>query len=69
VLDGGYVVAQDTLDDRDAYVELSPARAGTLTVEALVQTCAQNPCYFGVGVYESGTPTRLPRRPRPRPRN
>jgi hypothetical protein len=53
VLDGSYVVAQDTGVDPDAHLEISPARSGTLTVEAIVHACAQNPCHFGVGAYES----------------
>ena len=72
VLDGTYVVAEDIRVDPDAYLELSPARSGTLTVEAIVHACAQNPCHFGVGAYESRSssaaarPARPPRRPRPR---
>lgn len=64
VLDGGYVVGQDVTPDENATVQISPGRAGTLTVEAIMGSCAQSPCRYAVAVYETPRPTsRPPRRP------
>lgn len=71
VLDGTYVVAQDVGTARHATLEITPARTGRLTVEAIVYQCSQNPCHFAVAAYESRSatiPPPRPRTPRPTPR-
>lgn len=77
VLDGGYLLAEEVSTDAYATVALAPARNGQLTVEVVMDTCAQSPCHFVVGVYETPRPTAVPPRrppggdvrvtPRPRP--
>lgn len=77
VLDGGYLLGEDRSTDENAIVELAPARDVRLTVEAVMVSCAQSPCHFAVGVYETPRPGAVPPRrppggdvrvtPRPRP--
>jgi hypothetical protein len=77
VLDGSYLLGEDTGTEASAAVELIPARDVRLTVEAVMVTCAQSPCHFAVGVYETPRPGAVPPRrppggdvrvtPRPRP--
>jgi len=68
VLDGTYVVAQDVGTERHATLEITPARTGRLTVEAIIYQCSQNPCHFAVAAYESRSVATVPPRPRtPRP--
>ncbi|WP_420128352.1 hypothetical protein [Longimicrobium sp.] len=77
VLDGGYLLGEDRSTDETAVVELAPARDVRLTVETIMAQCAQSPCHFAVGVYETPRPGAIPPRrppggdvrvtPRPRP--
>lgn len=77
VLDGRYLLAEDVSTDAHATVALTPARGGQLTVEVVMAACAQSPCHFAVGVYETPRAGALPPRrppggdvrvtPRPRP--
>lgn len=77
VLDGGYLLAEDVRADEHATVDLSTARDARLTVEVVMARCAQSPCHFAVGVYETPRAGAIPPRrppggdvrvtPRPRP--
>jgi hypothetical protein len=77
VLDGGYLLGEDTSTGENAAVELTPARDVRLTVEVVMAQCAQSPCHYAVGVYETPRPGAVPPRrppggdvrvtPRPRP--
>lgn len=77
VLDGGYLLAEDAGTDAHATLQLAPARSGQLTVEVVMASCAQSPCHFVIGVYQTPRPTAVPPRrppggdvrvtPRPRP--
>ena len=42
------------LDDTPV-VEVSPSRSGTYRVEAVMVSCSTEPCFYGVGVYGSGS--------------
>lgn len=64
VLDGTYVVGQDVAPDENATVQISPGRSGTLTVEAIMGSCKESPCRYGVAVYETPRPGSRPQRPR-----
>ncbi|HEX2208656.1 MAG TPA: hypothetical protein VHG93_13300 [Longimicrobium sp.] len=66
VLDGGRVLAQDVGAEGEATLQLSPARSGTLTVEAVMASCRHSPCRFAVAAYQTPRPGGdPPRRPRP----
>jgi hypothetical protein len=77
VLEGGVLLGMDADGDDYAVVEVVPARDARVTVDVGMTSCAESPCHFAVGVYETPRPGAVPPRrppggdvrvtPRPRP--
>ena len=44
-------VASDVLTDDTPVVQVTPRRTGTYTVRAIMTTCSDQPCRYGIGVY------------------
>ncbi len=47
----GRMVGEDVLTDDTPVVNVTPRRSGTYTVRAIMTTCSQEPCRYGLGVY------------------
>jgi hypothetical protein len=47
----GREVASDVLVDDTPVVQVTPRRTGTYTVRAIMTTCSDQPCRYGIGVY------------------
>jgi hypothetical protein len=47
----GRMVGEDVLTDDTPVVNVTPRRSGTYTVRAIMTTCSQAPCRYGLGVY------------------
>jgi hypothetical protein len=47
----GREVDSDLLTDDTPVVSVQPRRTGTYTVRAIMTTCSQEPCRYGIGVY------------------
>ena len=50
----GRMVDEDVLTDDTPVLEVSPSRTGTYTVRAIMTTCSDEPCRYGIGVYGAG---------------
>ncbi|HEX6748333.1 MAG TPA: hypothetical protein VF092_13640 [Longimicrobium sp.] len=47
----GRMVSEDVLTDDTPVVSVTPRRTGTYTVRAIMTTCSDEPCRYGIGVY------------------
>jgi hypothetical protein len=47
----GREVAADVLTDDTPVVNVTPRRSGTYTVRAIMTSCSDEPCRYGIGVY------------------
>ena len=47
----GRMVAEDVLTDDTPVVSVTPRRTGTYTIRAIMTTCSDEPCRYGIGVY------------------
>jgi hypothetical protein len=47
----GNVMTSDEADDDLPFVEFSPNRSGSYTVNVKMYTCVEEPCYFGFGIF------------------
>jgi hypothetical protein len=47
----GRMVAEDVLTDDTPVLSVTPSRTGTYTVRAIMTTCSDEPCRYGIGVY------------------
>ena len=47
----GRLVGEDVLTDDTPVVNVTPRRSGTYTVRAIMTTCSQAPCRYGLGTY------------------
>lgn len=49
--EAGEVVVEDTLEDDQPIVSFTPSVSGTYDVEIGMYKCADEPCYFGFGIF------------------
>jgi hypothetical protein len=60
---GGNAVASDVEPDDTPMVRITPTRTGMYTVQGVMASCGQEPCYYGIGVY--GNASAIAAAPRP----
>jgi hypothetical protein len=49
----GDLVVKDTAPDSTPAVEIVPRRTQDFRVRVLMEKCSDNPCYYGLGVYQA----------------